>query len=959
MRQTLMFPLLWLTSLFAVLSCLPKREAAPPAPPVTEDRAVEKTATPRTAVEIPIDPQVTIGKLANGMSYYIRKNVKPENRMELRLAINAGSLQEDEDQRGLAHFVEHMAFNGSKNFDKQELVDYIQSIGMRFGADLNAYTGFDETVYMLQVPTDDREIMERAFLILEDWAHNITFETEEIEKERGVVVEEWRGGRGAQARLMDKQFPVLFKDSRYAERLPIGKKEIIETAPRDAFLRFYKEWYRPDLMAVVAVGDFEPASIESLIKKHFEGISPPSNPRERKDAPVPDHEKTLFSIESDPELSQSIVRINYKHPASHVRSREDYRKTILQNLNEGILNQRIRERTREENPPYVAGFTAMSSLVRGKDVFVQGALVKENQFAEGLTALLSEALRAKRFGFTQTELERQKKGILRGLERAYNEREKSNSSRYASMYANHFLEGSIIPGIEYSLKIHQELLPGITLEEVNRAADHWITPANRVITITAPEKEGLELPSADEVLAVMERVEQLDLKPYQDNASNEPLLAAKPKPGRVVDEKYREDLKLWEWRLDNGIRIILKPTDFKNDEIRFSATSPGGSSLVPDSQYVPAISAILLLEESGLGSFDSVQLEKMLTGKVVSVNPFIGELEEGFSGSASPADLETLFQLLYLYVTEPRIDQKAVASVKVRWKAFIENRDVSPERVFGDEITARLYQNHYRRQPINLETLEKFDKDSSLRIYRDRFADMSDFTFVFVGNFEPAAIKPLLETYLGGMPSLKREETWQNVGADYAEGRVNFVVRKGVEPKATVQMMFTGDADWSSENRYALRSLSEVLRIRLREVLREDMGGVYGVRVSGSIQKRPRERFRTLIRFVCDPEKVEELVDAIFMVTQSLSQNGVEASYLAKVRETQSRQYETNLKQNSFWLSNLDFCYDYGLDPANILLYPKRIEKLSSDTIREAARRYLNTENYLFGVLKPEVPATN
>ena len=946
---------LFLIFLLLLGNCLPKKNA-PPATETTQAPAVE-TAAENTA--LPVDPEVRIGHLKNGLAYYIRANQKPEKRMELRLAVNAGSLLEEEDQQGLAHFLEHMAFNGTRNFEKHELLNYIESVGMRFGADLNAYTGFDETVYMLQLPTDSEEIVAKAFLILEDWAHNITLEPEEIEKERGVVVEEWRRGRGAQARIQDKQFPVLFQGSQYAERLPIGKKEIIETAPKEAIERFYKDWYRPDLMAVVAVGDFDPDTIETLIVTHFDNLKNPENPRQRPSFPVPDHRETLFSIETDPELTQSIVQIYYKHPATSVTNVEEYRRSIVANLNESLLNQRLRERTKEENPPFVAAFSSYSSLVRSKDSFSQGAMVKENEFEEGLVGLLSEAVRAKRFGFTESELERQKKGILRGLERAYNEREKTHSSLFAGRYVSHFLNQTTITSIGQRLDLYRELLPGISLEEVNAAAKDWITEENRVITFSEPQKEGIPVPGPEDFLAVIEKVDGMEIAAYRDEVKDQPLLEELPRPGNVVSEKQREDLGLWEWSLSNGIRVVLKPTDYKNDEILFTAFSPGGSSLVSDEDYVPAITANLLVEESGLGDFGAIELEKKLTGKVVSVTPYLSETSEGFNGSMAPQDAENLFQLIYLYFTAPRAEQSALESIRTRWKAFVENRESSPDRVFSDEINQRLYQNHPRRQPTTLETLAKLDLEASLRIYKDRFADAGDFTFIFVGNLELDTMKPLVETYLGGLPATGRQETWRDVGADYAKGKIEFEIKRGMEPKSSVLLIYSGAADWNSENRYALNSLNEALRMRLREVLREDMGGVYGVSVFGSISKIPKEDFRTNIRFSCDPENVDSLVQAVDAEIEAIQQNGIDQSYVDKIKEIQNRQYEVNTKRNAYWLANLDFCYDYGLDPSNILVYPERVKGLTADTLKQAAQTYYGKQNYMRAVLNPKEMQSN
>ena len=965
--------ILLLLLIFSWQACLPKKEAGAetahqPAPAAVESTQTKPSAqreetTPtrnpvpeKAAQTLPRDPQVKIGRLDNGLSYYIRENKKPENRVDLRLVVNAGSILEDEDQLGLAHFLEHMAFNGTEHFEKQELIDYLQSIGMRFGADINAYTSFDETVYMLQVPTEDPQFLEKGFLILEDWAHGISLEEEEIDKERGVIHEEWRLGRGAQARIFDKQLPVLFHGSRYAERLAIGKMDIIKNAPREAFSRFYRDWYRPDLMAVLAVGDFKTEDIEALIQKHFAALKNPENPKKREYYPVPDHEETLFSIVSDPEQTRSMIQINYKRPFQEVETLDDYREIVLKSLQQSLLNQRLQEKTKEADPPYIFAFTSSAGFVRTKDVLFQGAMVKENGYEEGLSVLMQEAVRAQKFGYTETELDRAKKDSLRRLERAFNEREKTESTHHTSAYLFHFLRGGPLMSVEQTLELYRQLLPGITLVEVNAKARDLFSDDNRVFLISGPEKEGSVLPTEEGLLAIIENVRQMDLKPYKDEVSDAPLLSKQPTPGKIVAQSTWESIGTTQWTLSNGARVIFKPTDFKNDQVLFSAFSPGGSSLVSDPDYFPAVTADTLVEESGLASFSLIELEKKMAGKVVGVTPYIRELREGLSGSASPQDLETLFQLTYLYFTEPRIDQTAFDSSKTKWIAMIENRESDPQSVFSDEINKTLFNNHPRRRPFNSQTIQEMDLEKSLAIYKDRFADAGDFTFLLVGNLDPDQLKPLVETYLAGLPTLHREESWRDIGAHPAEGRHKVEVKKGLEPKSNVRMHFTGPAEWSSESRYVMDSLVRILEFRFREILREEMGGVYGVRVNGSISRNPIPIYQATISFSCDPENIEALTSSVFKELETIQKNGIADSYVNNVKETQTRSFETNTQTNSFWVGNLDYYLNHDLDPEDILKYPKRIETLTSELIQKAAQAYFNQDNYLLGVLLPEEP---
>lgn len=911
-------------------------------------------ASPELSQDLPIDSKVRIGKLENGLSFYIRENRKPENRAHFRLVINAGSLLEDEDQRGLAHFLEHMAFNGTEHFEKLELVDFLESIGMRFGADLNAYTSFDETVYFLEVPMDDEEILRNTFLVLKDWASAIQFEEEEINKERGVVVEEWRQGRGAQGRVRDAQIPVIFHDSQYAVRLPIGEVDVIESAPRDAFLRYYNTWYRPELMAVVAVGDFDANEIEKRITDTFGVIKPRPDAPERPVFEVPDHEETLTSIVTDPELSYTTIQIVYKHESEKVQSVSDYRQGLVENLYTVMLNSRLNEKVQEADPPFLYAGMGRSAMVRSRDVVVQTAVVREGEFARGLTALLLEARRCEAFGFTATELARAKADVIRSYEQSYAEREKTESQTYAAEYARHYLTDEPIPGIEFETELAKREVPGISLEEVNRVAEEWITTANRVILYSGPKKEGLKHPTEKEILDVMEGATKLEIEPYDDGSLAEPLISEEPVAGHIVSKQHWEDLGLTEWLLSNGVRVLLKPTDFKNDEVLLTSFSPGGDSLVSDGKYIPAGTATMVLGQSGLGHYDLVGLQKKLAGKIVSASPFINELYEGIRGSASPQDLETLFELVYLYFTEPRADPKAFTSIQVQLKEMIRNRINQPEAVFADKIEKVFFQDHPRHQPWSETMLKQMDLQASLDFYKQRFADAGDFTFVLVGAFEIEEVKPHILSYLGGLPSKDRDEKGIDVGDRPVEGKINIEVEKGLEPKSRVSIYFHGPAEWNTENRYALDCAVGVLRIRLREVLREEQGGVYGVSVGGSLSREPRETFFTQIGFGCDPGRADELTEFVLDEIKRLQDELPPADTLEKVKEMQLRSFEKGMKENPFWLSNLSFYAQNSLDFRSILEFPEKPKNLKPEQVQEAFKAYFVGDNVFIAKLVPE-----
>jgi zinc protease len=905
-------------------------------------------------LKIPVDPKITVGTLPNGLRYYVRENHEPKNRADLRLVVNAGSVLEDEDQRGLAHMVEHMAFNGSKHFARQKLVDFMESIGMRFGPDLNAFTGVDQTIYVLRIPTDSPDVIKTALLILEDWAHGLTFDEKAVDKERGVIKEEWRLGQGADARIRDAQFPVLFAGSRYAERQPIGKMEVIENSKAEALKRFYRTWYRPDLMAVIAVGDFDRAQMEALIKRQFSGIPRVPNAPARPLYPVPDHEGTTFTIVADKEASRSIVAVYHKLPLRDQSTVGDYRQKTVEVLFDSMLNSRFNEIAQKPDPPFLAAAASEDRLVASKEVFVLSAMVPENGIEKGLKALYTEGERVARFGFTATEFERQKSDMARFYERALVERESEDSNDFAEEFTRSFLEGEPIPGIEYEQALHSYLLPGIKLEEVNRLAGEWMTDDNRVVAVSLPDKPGVRVPTAEDLLAVLDGVKHAEIAPYEDTTSEAPLLAALPSPGEVISTRTIEAAGITEWLLSNGVRVVLKPTSFKEDEILLRAVSPGGISLAPEENLVPANTADHVIALSGLDGFSEVDLRKKLAGKTVSLTPTISELEEGLSGSASPKDAETLFQMIYLTFTAPRADPASFDSIKAQLKAVLENRSKNPEAVFTDALRSTLQRDQPRFRPMTVDEIPKMDLAKSLAFYKDRFADASDFTFIFVGNLDLEKIKPLVCRYLASLPSLERKETWKDWRIPPPEGVVKRKVVKGVEPKSLEAIVFSGPFHSNMENRLALRATAQVLETRLRKVLREKLGETYDVSVQPYANKVPTEEYRLMIDLGADPKRVDSLTKVIFKEIEKLKDKGPTESEVADVRTAESRDYETNVRENDWWLDELSERYWLGEDPAESLRFPKVLSYLSAKTVEDAARAYFNTKRYVQVTLYPE-----
>ncbi len=908
--------------------------------------------------ELPLDPAITYGKLENGLTYYIRENAEPKNRANFRLVVNAGSILEKESTRGLAHFLEHMAFNGTENFEKLELVEYLESIGMRFGADLNAYTSFDETVYILELPMDDEEILAQGFQILEDWAHQITFDEEEIEKERGVILEERRLRLGARNRIQDKQIPVLFHNSMYAERIPIGTVEAIESVTRDDFVEFYKDFYRPDLIAIVAVGDFETETIKGLIEKHFAHLTNPEDAPDRPSFEVPGHQETLFSIETDHELSSTSVSIAYKTDKSHMITEGDYRKMLGESLYTSMLNARLRERAQEKEPPYLGASTGKGSFVRAVDMVQQGVAVEEGKFAEGLKALLVENKRARVDGFTQAELGRAKVNMMRGMERAFKEKDQRRSSRHSSELASHFLEKEAAPGIEYELELTKKFLPTLSLAEVSDIGDNWMTTENRIILYTASEKEGVYVPSQEEILAVIKDAEAATIEAYQEADLSSPLMKQEPTPGSIVSESYHESVDVTDWQLSNGIRVVLKPTDFKKDQVSFSAFSPGGHSLASDEDFVSASSADSVIAGSGIGDYKSRDLRKKLAGIRAQARPSIGELYENMSGSASPEDLETLFQLTHLRFTEPRTDEEIFSAMLTQMRASVKNRLNNPNAVFGDAVEKKLYNNHPRHQPFNEAYINAQDLEESLEFYEDRYKDAGDFTFIFVGAFDLKVIRPLVEKYLASLPTMGRKESWKDIDDDKITGQNEVIVRKGIEPKSSVRVSFYGSTEWSYYDQYLLSAMIDVLKIPMREALREDKGGVYGVSVGGGMSRYPTGEFSTGISFGCDPERVDELLQTALDVVAKFQTEGPDPEDLDSVKEMHMRGIETSLRENRFWMSALGTYTKNGIDFDAVNQRVARTESLTAEKIRQAAIKYFDDSNRFISKLLPEVEAS-
>ncbi len=902
--------------------------------------------------KIPFDQHVIKGKLDNGIVYYIRHNEKPKNKVELRLVVNAGSILEDDDQQGLAHFVEHMCFNGTEHFQKNELVSFLQSLGIEFGGDLNAYTSFDETVYMLPVPAED---LDTGLLVLRDWASAVTFSDEEIDKERGVILEELRLGRGAQQRMRDKYFPTLFKNSRYAERLPIGKKEIIETFPYETLRRFYHEWYRPNLMAVIAVGDVDPAKVEKKIKEKFGSIKMPEKYRERKYYPVPDHQETYVKVVSDKEAPYTMVQIIYKDDVDTTVSWADYKGDIAKNLFNGMMNKRLNELTQQPEPPFMYGYSGYGNLVRTKNSYMSIAVASPDGVEKAIKALLDENRRVKEYGFTQSELDRYKTEYLKRLEKLYNERNKTESANYVREYMGNFLSEEPAPGIEAEYEFTKQVLPSITLDEVNQLADKWIKDYNRVVIVAATEKKGVTLPTDQEVMNWVKQADNKEVEAYVDNISDKPLMSQIPEAVPVKGSKAYKKSGITQYTFDNGLTVILKPTQFKDDEILFRGTAFGGTSVFDDNDYRSAEYADDLVEESGVNGFSKIELQKMLSGKNIRVMPFVYNTRQGFNGSTTTEDFETALQLINLYFTKPNFDEKAFQSLVNKQKMLIPNLMKDPRYYFNDQVAHILAQNHPRgNYMITPEELDKLSFETAKNAYQKLFSGANGFTFFFVGNIDPEKALPLIQKYLGSLPSGNGPLAYRDLGVRPPKGPLKKVVYKGQDEKSMVKIYYKGETKYNENENYLLESLGEVLTIKLIENLREEKSGVYGVGAGGYMSKIPYSQYTFSIGFPCGPENVESLTEAAMTEANRLKEQGPEEKDVEKVKATQLVNLKENLERNNYWLNSMDHAWTYHENFDKILNEKEKIEKLNSKKLKKVAGKYLTDDHKIEIILMPE-----
>lgn len=919
---------------------------SPHPPTIAEEEVPPPEALPSMDTPLPFDPRVRTGKLDNGLTWFVEPNTRPEARAEIRLVVKAGSILETDAQRGLAHFVEHMAFNGSEHFEGNDLVAYLELVGTRFGSHINAFTSFDETVYQLQIPTDDPSVIDTAFLVLDDWASGLLFDPEECEKERGVVLEEWRLGQGLGQRMQDRSIPLTFHGSRYADRLPIGTPENLSSFDCAEAERFWETWYRPELMGVLVVGDVDVDDTVALIDKHLGDLENPKGAPERTYAPLPEHE-LLVDVSTDPELPQSVLTILEKHPMVEQNTHGAYYEFLLENIAYNLLNERLIVSTQEPDAPYHAIQTTESELAWQTAGQVVQVLPKDGRELEALERALVEIERFHRFGVTEAELERARRTFRNFIQEYYDERHKTDSTTHVEEQLRHFLTDEPMPGIPYEYAMAVAWLPKVTKAEMNGWLDrHWMTGRSRVITLAMPERADLEPPEASRIRALITEVGAQVIAAPAEEAVDQPLMETLPEPGTATFVAEDAALGTRTWRLSNGATVILKDTDLQADQIVLEAVSPGGTSLIADEDYIAGITAVGLTKRSGVGDFTAVQVAKAMAGRDAFVTPWLGDSHEGFSGGASKADLERMLQLLHLYVTQPRFDETAFRLEQDARRESVASSMVSPDARVEAAVRELEWQGNPRYTAWTLEDVEQMDLDTSARIYRERFRSIGDFTFVLVGNLDEAAVVPLLERYVASLPA-GETESWVDLGARRVAGQHEVVLERGDTPRAEVRWTFPGDFETGWQERLLLDAAEGAIETILFEEIREERGGTYGVRVD--VRQRPLiGRVAVEVSFECDPDRVDELVEATWEGLREARERMPGELGLVATREKNRRSHETDLQSNDWWAAQITGAILRGEDPAALLTYDERNDALQPEAVHEVVRQILDLDEYVF-----------
>jgi len=905
----------------------------------------------------PMDTAIRYGKLSNGLTYYIRHNEQPKQRAEFFIAQNVGAILEDDSQNGLAHFLEHMCFNGTKNYPGKNFLNGFEKMGVKFGDNINAYTSIDETVYNLsEVPTNREGIIDSSLLILHDWSSFVSLENSEIDQERGVIREEWRQGRNAQRRVMQARNKVMFEGSKYAIRDVIGDTAIINNFKYDELRSYYKKWYRPDLQAILVVGDVNVDQIEAKIKKMFSDIPAPVNPAVRTYFNVLDNEKPIVGVFTDPELTSTQILMFWKKQAFP----DEVRKSIqgfgvgqINSLISLMTNERLSNICQEPGSPFSSAGSELTDFVRTMDAYIfvcSPVLGKEKEARE---RILKESEIIRRFGFTESELERAKTEILSHYEKAEKERNQQKNNKLVLEYVRNFTVAEPCAGISWENEMVKTMLPSINLQTVNQIAASYMPDKNFVFTITGPEKAGVTYPTNDELLQEIAAAKAAKLEAFKDSVSNDPLIQKLPKPGKVKKTVENKEQGTIEWTLSNRIKVILKPTKFKDDEIKMNAWSNGGMSLVPEKDLISAFLTTDVINQSGIGTFNLTDLSKKLSGKIASVSPVIGNYDESLSGSSSVKDQETMLQLAYLYFTAPRRDENAYELYMKQVGTYLENAAENPQKAYSDSMSLITYANNPRIVILNKETIKNADLNAIQRIYGERFANPADFTFTFVGNIDVATFKPLVELYLGGLKTTNKMEAWKDNDIRLQKGLIRKDIVKPLKvSKTTNNIRYSAPMPFNMTNVVGMEAVASILDLRYTATIREQEGATYGVGLRGSVLNTPVELATLQIRFDTDPKLVDKMLGIIHSEIDTLALVGPKSEDLNKVKLNMIKQYKEDVEDNGFWLNALNRYYKDKLNYAAD--YEKAVQSLSIESIRSTVKELLKPNNRLELLLQPQ-----
>ena len=911
-------------------------------------------ATANNEKQLPVDKAVRMGKLKNGMSYYIRHNDTHKNLVNFYIAQKVGSIQEEEHQRGLAHFLEHMCFNGTDHFPGKGLINYLEGIGVKFGADLNAYTSIDETVYNINnVPVNVEGAIDSCLWILYDWADGLTLDPEEVDNERGVIHEEWRGRNTAMMRMQERMLADIFPGNKYGTRLPIGIMEVIDFFPYQTLVDYYEKWYRPDLQGIVIVGDIDVKKVEKKLKKIFKSIEMPKNPAERIYYPVEDFEETIFTQQTDKEQQNYVLQLMYKHdaPTREERNTAGYvRNNTVRSLAISMLNTRFSEIISKENPPYLSAGVGYGDYgtSQTKKSFNVSVTCKKEQIMQAIPMVYTEVERARRFGFTESEFNRLKKSMLAGMDTWYAERNKRSNDYHAQNCIRHFLDNESLMDPKCELDLSKEVLASITLEEVNAVIPSLHRKDNRVLVSFAPEKDSDDIvyPGKEDIEMLLDMIAaSRNIEPYVDNSIDEPLLAELPQGGKVVAVEEG----LWNttiWTLSNGIKVVLKPTDFQANQITLSGYKIGGTGRYPDSEIINLSMLSSLSGVGGYGAFDAAQLGKKLAGSTARASVGSNSIYDMINGECATKDAEDMFQLMYLKFTSPRKDMQAYESLTTRMRNSLKDRNINPNTALSDTLTFALYNGHPRTLPMLAADVDKIDYDRVLEIYKERTSDATGYMFFIIGNFEPDAIKPLVEQYIGALPCNGRVEEIVKTGVETRKGIYRNNFEKQMEnPVGTEIIYYSGEVDPMQKNRIAMGFLSQILQIVYTEEVREKEGGTYGVGVSGNVVRRPQGEFSLSINFNMSPDRREELAAIIIREFEKIAKEGPTDEHMEKVRSYMLKSFEESQRNNSAWLN---WIYSYYFENENTHdNFETIVKEITKEDVRKFAEYILTLGNFI------------